>query len=91
MKTKTREYKVKRRERKDKRTTKNRQLENRNKVQHKSGLGYSIEGGDEQREILPPEALPEVTKITETVVPDVKQCSLIWKHPRDILYNYFQS
>lgn len=80
MKIKIREYKVKRRERKDKCIIKNRQLENRNKVQYKSGLRYSIEGGDEQREIFFFEVFLEVIKIIEIVVFDVKQCLLIWKY-----------
>lgn len=74
LKTKTREYKTKRRERKEKRTTKNRQVENREGDQYQTGMGLRNEScSDQQREIPPPAALPEVKKINPAITSDIKR------------------
>ena len=66
VKTKTREYKKKRREQREKRSSKVRQLENREGVQYESGLGWN-ENSDSPVDQIPPATVrPEIKQVTPT-------------------------
>lgn len=61
-KSQTREYKKKRREQKETRSSKVRQLENREGVQYESGLGWN-ESVETAKDIPPPIVRPEIKQI----------------------------
>ena len=63
--SKTREYKKKRGEQREKRSSKVRQLENREGVQYESGLGWN-ENSDSPVGIPPPTVRPEIKQVTPT-------------------------
>jgi len=63
--SKTREYKKKRREQREKRSSKVRQLENREGIQYESGLGWN-ENSDSPVGIPPPTVRPEIKQVTPT-------------------------
>lgn len=66
--SKTREYKKKRRETREGRNSKIRQLENREGTQYESGLGYRKESLESEIEIPPPSCCspPQVQKVPAT-------------------------